>query len=72
MLLQLRNYIHREGVVSVQQLTREFHVDEQALQPMLDLWVKKGAIRPHQDKKVCQSACSRCNTSAVVFYQISI
>ncbi len=68
MLLQLREYIQREHVVSVQQLTREFNMDAQALQPMLDLWVRKGAILPHQDKKPCQSPCSRCSTSAVVFY----
>ena len=68
MLLQLRDYIQRERVVSVQQLTREFHVDESALQPMLDLWMRKGIILPHQDKKACQSPCSRCSTSAVVFY----
>jgi hypothetical protein len=69
MLLQLRDYIQREHVVSIQQLTREFHVDESALRPMLELWVQKGAILPHQHQKACQSACSRCSTSAVVFYQ---
>lgn len=68
MLLQLRDYIRREKVVSVQQLTREFHMDITALQPMLDLWIKKGAVLPHQTKKSCQSTCSRCSTSTVVFY----
>ena len=31
MLLQLRDFIQREGVVSTQQLAREFRLDEQAL-----------------------------------------
>lgn len=69
MLLQLREYIQREGVVSIQQLTREFHMAESALRPMLELWVRKGAISPHQHQKACQSTCSQCNVSAVVFYQ---
>ncbi len=68
MLLQLRDYIQREGVVSIQQLTREFHMDESALKPMLELWVKKGVILPHQNRKTCLSACSKCNPLAVVFY----
>lgn len=68
MLLQLRDYIQRERVVSIQQLTREFHMDMTALQPMLDLWVKKGVIFPHQNKNACQSTCSRCSISTVVFY----
>lgn len=69
MLLQLRDYIRRERLVSMQQLMREFHMDASALEPMLERWIQKGAILPHQHQKACQSACSRCHTSAVVFYQ---
>lgn len=69
MLLQLREYIQREHIVSIQQLTREFHLAESALRPMLELWVQKGAIFPHKQQKACQSACSQCHTSTVVFYQ---
>ena len=68
MLLQLRDYIRREHRVSLQQLVREFHIDERALQPMLDLWVQKGVILPQEDNSTCQSTCSRCSTSSVVFY----
>ncbi|MDI1352173.1 MAG: FeoC-like transcriptional regulator [bacterium] len=60
MLLHIRNYIWREGVVSTQQLTREFQLDVQALQPMLDLWVHKGAIRKSQEQAACQSTCFKC------------
>ncbi len=69
MLLQIRDYIQREQVASTQQLAREFHIDELALQPMLDIWLSKGAIEKCQEKAGCQSACSRCKTNAPVFYQ---
>lgn len=69
MLLQVRNYIQREGRVSLQQLTREFRMDESALNPLLDIWLKKGVISAHQPAKGCRSACAKCPTSAVVFYQ---
>lgn len=70
MLLQIRDYISRAGVVSTQQLTREFHLDLPALQPMLDLWVSKGAIRKLQDKANCQSTCFKCRTQPPEYYQI--
>ena len=70
MLLQIRDFIEREQVVSTQQLSREFHIEEPALQPMLDIWVNKGVIKPCQEKAGCQSACSRCKTDAPVFYEI--
>jgi hypothetical protein len=70
MLLQIRDYICREQVVSTQQLTREFRLDLSALQPMLDLWVSKGAIRKcHQEKKSCQSACFKCRIHLIEYYQ---
>jgi len=69
MLLNIRDFIQREHVVSTQQLTREFHIDEEALQPMLNLWVNKGVIRQCQKQTTCKSSCLGCNTSAPVFYE---
>ncbi|WP_173237990.1 FeoC-like transcriptional regulator [Legionella antarctica] len=69
MLLQIRDYIRRERVVSTQQLTREFNLDLLALQPMLDIWVKKGAIRKCQEKANCQSTCFKCRIQPPEYYQ---
>ncbi|KTD44219.1 FeoC-like transcriptional regulator [Legionella parisiensis] len=69
MLLQIRNYICREGLVSTQQLTREFRLDLPALQPMLDLWIGKGVIRKCQEKANCQSTCFKCRSNSPEYYQ---
>lgn len=69
MLLQIRDFIYREQVVSIQQLSREFHVEEQALQPMLDIWIRRGVIRECQEKTSCQTKCFGCNTPK--FYMAS-
>jgi hypothetical protein len=61
MLLQIRNYIRREQVVSTQQISREFHLDITALQPMLDLWVTKGVIvKCTPQGTSCKSSCFKC------------
>jgi hypothetical protein len=59
MLLLIRDYIHRQKVVSLQQLSREFHMDEAAMQPMLDLWVKKGVIHSIEQNS-CKANCFKC------------
>ncbi len=69
MLLQIREYLRRERVVSNQQIAREFRLDLQALQPMLDLWLRRGVIACCQEKTACQSRCFKCNTQAPVYYQ---
>lgn len=62
MLLQIRDFIGQQGVVSTQQLTREFGLDLSALQPMLDLWVHKGAIVKCQEQSSCKGSCFKCRT----------
>ena len=60
MLLQLREFIKQQQVVSLQQLIREFRTDEAALTPMLAVWVRRGAIVFEQQDVACKSACFRC------------
>lgn len=69
MLVQIRDYIRKQGVVSTQQLSRSFHIDEQALLPMLAIWVNKGVIKPCQEKSACQSTCFRCKINPPAYYE---
>lgn len=70
MLFALRDFIAREKIVSTQQLMREFHMDFQALEPMLQCWVKKGVIRQSAPKNDCQSSCFRCKRGASQYYEL--
>ncbi|CDZ75895.1 FeoC like transcriptional regulator [Legionella massiliensis] len=69
MLLQIREYLRRVRVASNQQIAREFHLDLQALQPMLELWLRKGIIGNCQEKSACQSRCFKCKTQPPIYYQ---
>lgn len=60
MLLQIRDYLRREGLVSSQQLAREFAVDISALEPMLDLWINKKLVHKSSKNLTCGSACFKC------------
>ncbi|ARG96429.1 FeoC-like transcriptional regulator [Legionella micdadei] len=70
MLLQIRDYLSRQRVASNQQIAREFQIDLQALQPMLDLWLRKGVIACCQEKSVCQSSCFKCKAQPPIYYQV--
>ncbi|CEK11942.1 FeoC-like transcriptional regulator [Legionella hackeliae] len=69
MLLQIREFIRREQVVSNQQIAREFKLDTDSLQPMLDLWLRKGVISFCQEKTACQTRCFKCKIQPPVYYQ---
>lgn len=69
MLLQIREFIHRERIVSTQQLMREFHLDKDALDPMLDIWMRKGVIARCDEQGSCQSSCFKCPQKSFEYYQ---
>lgn len=69
MLLQIRKFISQQGFVSLKQLTRAFHIDEHALEPMLMIWIKKGVIAPYEPNMNCKGSCQRCKTEIPVYYQ---
>lgn len=69
MLLQIREFIQRKQIVSNQQIAREFKLDLDTLQPMLELWLRKGVIANCQEKTPCQTRCLKCKVQPVVYYQ---
>ncbi|MFA5958900.1 MAG: FeoC-like transcriptional regulator [Tatlockia sp.] len=68
MLLQIRDYLRQKEVASNQQIAREFHLEVEALQPMLDLLVRKGLFTCCKEPSKCQSLCFKCKVPPV-YYQ---
>ena len=73
MLLQIREFLRREKIASNQQIARVFHVDLSALEPMLEIWLRKGVLAYTQDeaKVSCASGCASlsCRTQSIVYYR---
>lgn len=69
MLLQIREYMAREQTASMTQIARYFQIDEQALQPMLDIWIRKKIISIAGQSKNCHNPCHKCPTNTQRYYQ---
>lgn len=69
MLFQILDYLKKETVASNQQIAREFALDVVALQPMLDMWIKKGRIICCQEQNNCKSRCFKCKTEPPIYYR---
>ena len=72
MLLQIREFLRREKIASNQQIARVFHVDLSALEPMLEIWLRKGVLAYAKDETQTSCAkrgtCSSCRTQSIVYY----
>lgn len=70
MLQQIRKYIQRENCVNIKQIARNFGLDVSALQPMLDIWVRKGVIESPSNSASCVKSCfQQCQQNTPVLYQ---
>jgi len=68
-LLALRDFIQDQQRVSIEQLSREFRVAEEALEPMVALWIKKGYVRRSNSADDCTLACRTCQPRRLVYYE---
>lgn len=69
MLLQILDFIRVQKIASDQQLAREFRMELPALQPMLDICLKKGRIELCTQNASCKTACFKCPGNKPVYYQ---
>ena len=67
-LAELRNYIQQRQQVSLADIINHFDVDEQAVRPMLEVWINKGKIHRKMSTASCGSSCSQCQTASTEFY----
>ena len=73
MLFQLRDYIAKHGVVSLQQISTTFDLDISAAKPMLSLLMQKGAIKPYVEPTGCVRTCGsgKCQSSRELYCVVS-
>lgn len=59
MLMRLRDYVKKQGRVSLTQISREFQIDEEALIPMMEFWTRKKLMTVTQGQVDCKG-CRKC------------
>lgn len=68
MLLQIREVMAAEKMLSNQQLSRLLGIDLPALEPMLSFWMNKGVIA-RRDPAACQDSCGGCVKKTPIYYE---
>lgn len=68
MLSDLQTYIAKHRIVSIADLSLHFHVDSQAIQPMLTKLSRKGRIRKLPTPEKCTD-CTCCDWNRLECYE---
>lgn len=69
MLLALRDFIKKVKIASIEQLSREFHVSTDALEPMLDIWINRGVVKKQVNATCNSVSCFACGIKNLAYYQ---
>lgn len=69
MLLAVRDFIRLHGRANNEQLSREFRIAKDALEPILEICVSKGLIRVLNPKRSCGRSCRSCLDQAINEYE---
>ncbi len=67
-LTQLRDYLKNHGQAPLQDMALTFQIDQEALKPMLEHWIKKGKVEKLPEGTACQG-CSKCTPQSVEIYR---
>lgn len=68
-LADLKNYLHEQHIVSLNDLVIHFDTDQDTLRDMLEILIRKGQVRKIQEAEVHCRKCAQCHMLAAELYE---
>ena len=68
-LVQIKEYIKDRKLVPLQDIAFHFKTEVNTVQPMLDIWVRKGKVKKHAGNLGCQNGCCKCDPATITTYE---
>lgn len=69
MLADMRTYIQQRKRASLLDMAHHFHINPCVVQDMLQVWVRKGKIKPVVKPTGCGTTCHKCDMSLTQVYE---
>lgn len=68
-LIELKSYIEKLRMASLQVVSKHFNADPEFIRCMLSHWVNKGCIRYSKKTTKCGTTCTQCATALTEIYE---
>ncbi len=69
MLIGIKDYFNRHGVVTLNDLAVHFQVAPDAMRGMLGHWLRKGKVRKHSACCTRSDGCGSCDAALSEWYE---
>jgi len=50
-------------------ILNHFRVEKGVVEPMINLWIKKGKVIKRAGETACQKGCCKCDPATIEFYE---
>ena len=68
-LTQVRDYLKQKGQAPLRDMALEFGIDQDALRPIVELWITKGKVVKLPEGSACGGGCNGCEPQTIELYQ---
>ena len=68
-LTQVRDYLKQKGQAPLRDMALEFGIDQDALRPIVELWITKGKVVKLPEGSACGGGCNSCEPQTIELYQ---
>lgn len=65
-LSDIRKYLSENKTVTLKDLSVHFDIEPDAMQGMLQEWIRKGKVRKYSGAPSCSHACTKCSDPAAM------
>ncbi len=68
-LIQIKNYLKERKLSPLQDIATHFRAEVETIRPMLEIWVRKGKVKRHDNNIGCTKGCCQCDPAAIITYE---
>ena len=67
--IEIKQYLMERKLATLKDIAVHFRMETDTVTPMLDMWVRKGKVKKHNDDLGCQSGCCKCDSATIETYE---
>lgn len=67
--ISLKKYLQSRRIAPLKDILNHFRVEREVVEPMIDLWIKKGKVVKRGGKTACKKGCCKCDPAIIEFYE---
>ena len=67
--IEIKQYLVGRKLATLQDMAHHFRMETDTVYPMVEMWIRKGKVKKHDDNLGCQKGCCKCDPTAIVTYE---